>query len=205
MPSTIPAATGSRFLHQASPIDFCNLTRNPGTPRTRAPHAIRRFHACPLPTTGRAVSAVSDTTPWLQHVVKRLVALADASRAPAVPAEDVEPALRSATQEANSLVFWTPPCRAPTRLLGPKKFKTHSTYRSTKGSPYAVRANGAAHVRTEVPSSTRESSSGSQPRGIGCFHRHPSRERPLKFHLTPFSPGPSGDLDGPSRRTRRRP
>lgn len=29
-----PAATGSRFSNRASPIDFCNLTRNPGTPRT---------------------------------------------------------------------------------------------------------------------------------------------------------------------------
>ena len=66
---------------------------------------------------------------------------------------------------------------------------TRSTCRSTGGSPYAVRANGATHARTEVPSNTKESSSGSQPRGIGCFHRRPSRERPLKitsrlFHRT---------------------
>lgn len=52
--------------------------------------------------------------------MKRLVASADASRAPAVPAEDVESALRSATQEANSLISWTPLCHAPVRLVGPK-------------------------------------------------------------------------------------
>jgi hypothetical protein len=78
-------------------------TRNPGTPRTRDPHAIERFHALPLPTTETA-SAVSDSAPKLQYALQRLVALADASKASAEPAGDDESALRAATQEANSFI-----------------------------------------------------------------------------------------------------
>lgn len=62
-----PAATGGRFLNQASPIDFCYLRETRARPRTRNPHDVpNAFTSFRLPNRGRATSAVSGPTPKLQ-------------------------------------------------------------------------------------------------------------------------------------------
>jgi hypothetical protein len=171
-------------LSQALPIDFCNSRETRARPERKLLTRDGAFHVLSLAARRNRSGRERCST---EEVIFSLAPRRRRLHRPEISSQR----LRAATQEANSNTSWTPCCRDPVHLGGPKNFSLVDSAGFTRGPRCAARANGIDSRKNQGAFERLEILPGrvpGEPGDVSDASLSGVGNRP--FHHTPFSPVP---------------